>query len=152
MLREDPFPFLEFEDVDATSTNSQGDYAFTRVPGVNTRYQARRGGEERIVTVNVRPASSLRLSDRTPAAVSRVRFSGRVCPEHDGAPLAIQRRIAPNRWRTVRRRRLADAPGTTCPRYARRVRVRRDGVYRTFLPAHGDQAAGNSRPRRIDVR
>jgi hypothetical protein len=56
MLREDPFPFLEFEDVDATSTNSQGDSVFTRVPGVNTRYQTRRGGEEsRIVTVNVRP-------------------------------------------------------------------------------------------------
>jgi hypothetical protein len=151
-LREDPFPFLVFEDVGTTPTNAQGDYTFTRAPTLNTRYQTRQGGNEsQIVTVSVRPAISLRLSDRTPAAGRRVRFSGRVCPAHDGALLEIQRRTAPKRWRTVRRQTLADAPGTTCSTYARRVRVRRDGLYRSFLPGDADHAAGNSRPRRIDV-
>jgi len=151
-LREDPFPFDAFDNVATATTDANGDYAFTRTPTVNTRYQARQGGEEsEVITVSVRPAISLRVGDRTPAAGRRVRFSGRVCPEHDGAALAIQRRRAPGQWRTVRRATLADAPGTACSTYSRRVRVRRDGAYRAFLAAHEDHAAGRSRSRRIDV-
>jgi hypothetical protein len=151
-LREDPFPFDAFDTVATTSTAMTGDYAFTRTPTLNTRYQARQGGEESaVVTVTVRPATSLRVGDRTPAAGRRVRFYGRVCPEHDGARLEIQRRRAPKRWRTVRRATLADAPGTACSTYSRRVRVRRDGAYRAILAADADHAAGTSRLRRIDV-
>jgi hypothetical protein len=151
-LREDPFPFDDLANVATVDTAAQGDYSFTRTPTVNTRYQTRQGGNEsQIVTVTVSPAISLRLSDRTPAAGRRVRFRGRVCPEHDGGSLAIQRRTGPRRWRTVRRATLADRPGTTCSSYSRRVRVRRDGVYRTFLAAHADHADGASRARRIDV-
>jgi hypothetical protein len=151
-LREDPFPFDAFANVATTATNATGDYSFIRTPTVNTRYQTRQGGEEsEIVTVTVMPRVSLRVGDRTPAAGRRVRFRGRVCPEHDGATLEIQRRRAPGRWRTVRRAILADVPGTTCSRYSRRVRVRRDGTYPAFPPADADHAAGWSRPRRIDV-
>jgi hypothetical protein len=151
-LREDPFPFDNLTSVATVDTTAQGDYSFTRTPTVNTRYQTRQGGNEsQIVTVTVSPAISLRLSDRTPAAGRRVRFRGRVCPEHDGGSLAIQRRTGPRRWRTVRRTTLADLPGTACSSYSRRVRVRRDGVYRTFLAAHADHAAGHTRGRRIDV-
>ena len=151
-LREDPFPFDAFDVVGTATTDANGDYGFTRTPSVNTRYQARQGGEESdVVTVSVRPAISLRVGDRTPAAGRRVRFSGRVCPEHDGAVLAIQRRRAPGQWRTVRRATLADVPGTTCSKYSRRVRVRKDGAYRALLAADADHAAGRSGPRRIDV-
>jgi hypothetical protein len=151
-LREDPFPFGSFDDVASTATDTQGNYAFSRAPGLNTRYQTRQGGNEsEVVTVAVRPVVGLRVGNRTPVGGRRVRFAGRVCPEHDGASLAIQRRSAPGRWRTVRRAELADAPGSGCSSYARRVRVRRDGVYRTFLAAHADHAAGHSRRRRIDV-
>jgi hypothetical protein len=151
-LREDPFPFDAFDNVGGATTDANGDYAFTRTPTVNTRYQARQGGEESaVVTVTVSPVISLRVGDRTPPAGRRVRFSGRVCPEHDGAVIAIQRRRAPDRWRTVRQTSLADAPGTVCSTYSRRVRVRRDGAYRTFLAADSDHAAGSSRRRRIDV-
>jgi hypothetical protein len=151
-LREDLFPFDAFDEVGTATTDANGDYAFTRTPSVNTRYQARQGGEEsEVVTVSVRPAISLRVGDRTPPAGRRVRFSGRVCPEHDGAVLAIQRRRAPGQWRTVRRTTLADVPGTACSKYSRRVRVRKDGAYRAFLAADADHAAGTSRPRRIDV-
>jgi hypothetical protein len=151
-LREDPFAFDDFTNVATVVTNAQGDYSFTRSPAVNTRYQTRQGGNEsEIVTVAVSPAISFRLSDRTPAAGRPVRFSGRLCPEHDGGSLAIQRRRAPKRWRTVRRTTLADLPGSPCSGYSRRVRVRRDGVYRTFFGADADHAGGGSRARRIDV-
>jgi hypothetical protein len=62
-----------------------------------------------------------------------VRFWGRVCPEHVGASLAIQRRTAPKRWRTVRRTTLADLPGSRCSSYARRLRVRRSGARRSCV-------------------
>jgi hypothetical protein len=118
---------------------------------VNTRYQARQGGlESEILTVSVSPRVSLRVGDRTPAAGKRVRFSGRVCPQHDGASLAIQRRRAPKRWRTVAQVVTADA-GDECSTYSRRRRVRRDGVYRTFFSGDADHAAASSRARRIDV-
>lgn len=151
-LREDPFPFAEFDNVANTTTDSQGNYSFVTTPAVNTRYQTRQSGtESTIVTVEVSPAISLRLSDRTPSAGARVRFSGQVCPEHDGASLRIQRRVARNRWRTVRSTSLEDVPGASCSGYTRRVRVARDGTYRTFLAAHDDHARGSSRGRRINV-
>jgi hypothetical protein len=149
-LREDPFPFDNLTNVATASTDAQGDYAFVQSPTANTRYQARQGGtESEIVTVLVSPRISLRLSDRTPAAGKRVRFAGKVCPEHDGGTLEIQRRTAPKRWRTVARVTLADAGN--CSSYARRQRVRRDGVFRSFFAADNDHAAGSSRARRIDV-
>jgi hypothetical protein len=151
-LREDSFPFDVFTDAATTATDAQGDYAFTRTPGFNTRYQATQGTMlSEIITVRVRPSISLRLSDRTPQARTRVRFSGRVCPEHDNATLRIQRRVAPRQWRTIRGTRLADAPGSTCSTYSRELLIRRDSVWRTFLPGHPDHAAGASRARRIDV-
>ena len=151
-LREDPFPFDVFTDAATTATDAQGDYSFTRRPAVNTRYQTTQGAVvSEVITVTVSPRISLLLSDRTPEARTRVRFSGRVCPEHDNATLRIQRRVAPKQWRTIRRTRLADAPGIDCSTYSRELLVRRDSVWRTFLPGHADHAAGASRARRIDV-
>lgn len=151
-LREDLFPFEAFADVGSATTNTQGEYVIVRTPNVNARFQAIVPGEDsQIVTVGVSPTISLQLSDRTPRAGSRVRFSGRVCPEHDGASLKVQRRVAPKDWRTVAGTVLLDAPGTTCSNYSRRVRVRRDGTYRTLVAAHDDHAQGVSRARRIDV-
>jgi len=150
-LSEDPFPFDDLTNVGTAIVDTQGDYSFVRTPTVSTRYQVRQGGlDSEIVTVSVSPRISLRVSDRTPAAGKRVRFSGRVCPQHDGASLAIQRRTARKQWRTVASVVTADA-GDECSTYSRRRRVRRDSVYRTFLSADADHAAGNSRARRIDV-
>jgi hypothetical protein len=150
-LSEDPFPVDDLTKVGTATVNEQGDYAFVRTPTGNTRYQTRQGGaESEIVTVSVSPRVSLRVGDRTPAAGKRVRFSGRICPQHDGASLAIQRRRAPKQWRTVASVVTADA-GDECSTYSRRRRVRRDGVYRTFFSGDADHAAGASRARRIDV-
>jgi hypothetical protein len=150
-LLEDPFPVDDFTDVATASSDAEGDVSFTRTPTANTNYQARQGGvESATVTVSVSPRLSLRVSDRTPAAGKRVRFSGRICPQHDGVSLELQRRTAPKQWRTVRRVTATDA-GEECSRYARRLRVRRDRVFQAFFAGDQDHAAANSRRRRIDV-
>jgi hypothetical protein len=150
-LRSDPFPFGNFDNAGNASTNAQGDYSLTQNPTVNTRYQARSGNEESaIVTVPVRPTVSLRLSDRTPARGQRVRFSGRVCPEHDGSRVAIQRRTRTG-FRTVARATLRDLAGSSCSRYGRGLRVFRDGTYRAVMRGHADHATGTSPRRRANV-
>lgn len=145
----DPYPFADngFTLAGAPTTNSTGDYSLALKPTINTRYQARRGSElSGIVSVLVRPAVSLRLSDYTPRRAQVVRFFGRVCPQHDGALVAIQRRYSTG-YRTVRRARLRDIAGSTCSSYSRRFRVYRDGRYRTVISGHADHARGTSRSR-----
>jgi hypothetical protein len=148
-VQADPFPFAAFDTIGTVTTNTTGDWSFINKPAVNTRYRARQGGAESPeVTVNVRAAISLRVSDSTPRAGARVRFSGRLCPEHDGATIALQRRASKG-FRTVRTTTLADAG--SCSTYSKRLRVRRDGVYRAFFAGDPDTAAGPSRRRRINV-
>jgi hypothetical protein len=152
-VEADPSPFDgSFSNVGSTTTNSTGDWTFAVKPTQNTRYRARSGNSEsKAVDVNVRPAISLRVSDRTPAAGTRVRFSGRLCPEHDGVTVALQRRVAPKQWRTVRSVLLKDLVGSPCSRYARRVRVRKDSAWRIHFNGDANYVAGNSRVKRIDV-
>jgi hypothetical protein len=146
-IEQDPFPFDTFTPAGNTTTNTSGDWTFGVKPTVNTRYQARSGNAvSKVVDVLVRPAIRLRLSDRTPAKGQRVRFFGRLCPEHDGVRVALQRRFG-HQWRTLRRPMLKDIPGSTCSRYSKRLRVRRDSAYRIHFPGDADHAAGNSRVR-----
>jgi hypothetical protein len=150
-LRLDPFPFDNFANAGDARTNATGDFSLVQRPTANTRYQARMGNDESpIVTVLVRPRVTLRLSDNTPAAGQRVRFAGRVCPEHDGVNVAIQRRSG-GRFGTVRRAKLRDIPGSTCSSYRRRIRVGSDGSYRAVIRGHADHARGVSGVRRANV-
>jgi hypothetical protein len=150
-VTSDPFPFDKFAKAGTATTNAVGAFQLIQNPTVNTRYQARKGRDESaIVTVLVRPRVGLRLSDSTPASGQRVRFSGRVCPEHDGLTVAIQRRSA-GRFRTVGRARLNDIPGSTCSKYRRGFRVRGDGSYRTVIRGHADHAKGTSPVRPANV-
>jgi hypothetical protein len=146
-LRSDPFPFDKLSNAGTIVTNATGDYAFTQKPTVNTRYQTRVGNvQSAIITVLVRPAVSLRLSDYTPKRGQRVRFAGRVCPERDGAVLAIQRRSS-GKYRTIAHTTLKDIPGTPCSSYRRTLRVHRDGRFRTVIARGSDHATGLSHPR-----
>jgi hypothetical protein len=150
-LRSDPFPFDTFDNAGRATTNATGDFSLIQRPTTNTRYQARKGNDESaIVTVLVRPKVGLRLSDRTPAAGERVRFAGRVCPEHDDVNVAIQRRSGA-RFRTIRRVKLRDVPNSTCSSYRRVIRVGADGRYRTVIRGHADHARGVSPVRRVNV-
>jgi hypothetical protein len=151
-IEQDPFPFDTFIPAGTATTNATGDWTIAHSPTVNTRYRARSGGNESpVVTVLVRPAISLRASDYTPAVGQRVRFSGRLCPEHDGARVALQRRTASGDWRTIRRPLLRDIAGSTCSRFSRALRPRRDGRFRVRFGGDADHAAGNSRVRRLNV-
>ena len=147
-VERDPVPFGTFDAAGTTQTNASGDWSFADRPTVNTRYRARsEGSESKTVDVNVRPAISLNLSDRTPAVRQRVRFSGRLCPEHDGTAVALQQRLPNNQWRSIRTLVLKDIPGETCSSYARTLRPRRTRAYRVHFNGDGDHVAGNSRVR-----
>ena len=149
-LRADGYPFNVGDAVVAsTQTGSNGSYSFTQRPDRNTNYQVTLGAvrSER-VRVNVRFRMSLRVSDSTPRSGQLVRFSGRACPESDGAVVSIQRRSASGRYRTVRRTRLRAA--ATCSAYSRRLRIYRDGTYRATVD-DAARARGYSRSRFLNA-
>ncbi len=149
ILESDPFPYDGFSNAGNATTVAGGNYSITDQPGVNTRYRVRQGNlTSPVVTVLVRIRLGLRVSDRTPDRGERVRFFGRACPDHVGALVRIQRRVA-GAWITVARTRTKDA--VTCSSYSRRARVFRDGRYRAVVAGHDDHARGVSRTRFIDV-
>ena len=150
-LQGAPHPFTSFNNnVASATTDSSGRYSFTRRPRVHTRYRVSIGGVlSPTVTVLVRQRVSLYLSDRTPKRGQLVRFSGRSCPQHDGATVSIQKRTSTGGWRTVRRTRLREA--TRCSVYSRRLRIYRDGTFRTVVASHDDHARGFSRSRSVDA-
>ncbi len=146
-LRSDPFPFDMFGDVGTATTDANGDFTFAQKPKLNTRYVARSGPDESApVTVAVQPRVGLRLSDYTPRRGQSVRFFGRVCPQHNGSTLAIQRRFSTG-YRTVRRATLRAIPGSGCSSWTRTLRVRRTSRYRAVIGAHADHIRGVSRTR-----
>ena len=157
VLREDEFPFgTGVRNGATTTTDAQGDYAFTRRPARNTSYQAvaDRGGAYDIpvvsqaVLVQVRIRMRLRVSDATPRVGQLVRFRGRACPAHDGLGVRIQRKTGKGTFRTVRRTKLRAA--TRCSVYTRRFRIYRDGTYRVTSD-DADHARGFSRSRFLNT-
>ena len=151
ILRSDPFPFDMFGDVATATTDSNGDFSFVQKPKLNTNYVARRGADQSPpLTVAVQPRVGLRLSDYRPTSGQPVRFFGRVCPQHTGSTLAIQRRFSTG-YRTVRRATLRAIAGSGCSSWTRTFRVRRDGRYRAVIGAHADHIRGVSRTRLANV-
>ena len=142
-----------------TKSDAKGNYAFTVSPDETTRYRAvvntAPPSASDAVTVTVRVKVGLRVSDRTPKAGTRVRFSGKVKPAHDGRVARIQRRTADGGWKTVKRVTLVAAPiidGVIASKYSTRIRIKRTRVYRVRVsPADGDHATGTSRRVKIRV-
>ena len=142
------------------TTDAAGRYSITVSPAENTRYRVTTGDKKSPttspeVTVQVRVAVSLRISDTTPSAGQRVFFSGLVLPGHDGEVVRIQRQTATGRWQTVAKTALVAASpvGTTSrSKFSRRLRVTRDGTYRArVIPTDGDHIAGGSGPKAVVV-
>ncbi len=146
-----PYPYTSFvNNIATTTTSSNGGFSFARRPRLNTRYRVSVGAlVSSTVDVLVRQRVSLYLSDSTPRRGQLVRFSGRSCPTHDGAVVSIQKRTSTGSFRTVRRTRLRDA--SRCSVYSRRLRIFRDGVFRTVVARDGDHARGFSRRRSVDA-
>jgi hypothetical protein len=150
-VQADEFPLDSFSNAGNATTNATGDWSLVVKPNANTRYRARVGNlDSANLDVTVLPKVSLRLSDRTPAIGQRVRFSGRVCPEHDTVAIALQRRSSTG-WKTIASPVLADIPNVECSSYSVVKRVRRDGRFRARFLGDTDHAASNSRVKRARV-
>jgi hypothetical protein len=150
-IQRDVLPLDSFENAGNATTNATGDWSLAITPDANARYRASVGNTDSTpVDVTVRAAVSLRLSDRTPRVGQRVRFSGRVCPEHDAVAIALQRRFSTG-WKTISSPVLADIPNAACSSYSVTRRVRRDGRFRARFLGDTDHAAGNSRVKRARV-
>jgi hypothetical protein len=157
-LEADPYPFSDTEFAKAASavTDAGGNYSFVAQPQLHTRYRVVAKASPTVTsataTVLVRLRVTRSVSDRTPERGSRVRFRGRVCPEHDGKLARIQRRTSSGKYRTVAQATLKDVPNDSCSRYSKRVRIRRDGTYRVRIPSgDADHLAGRSRRVRVDA-
>ena len=137
-----------------TRTAPSGNYSFTVAPAQNTQYRAVAESSPPLTSgarlVLVRTRVGLVVSDATPRRGQRVRFSGTVAPAHDGATALIQRRTSTGAFATVARATLRDA-GDARSRYGRRIRIRRDGVYRVKVRGDADHVNGFSRERAIDA-
>ncbi len=138
-----------------TTSDADGKYSFVLKPLQNTQYRTTAITSPQATSapklVLVRTLVGLKLSDRTPARGALVRFSGSVYPAHDRRAALLQRRSRTGRFVTVARMRLRDA-GDVRSAYSRRLRVRRDGVYRVKVPGDRDHTDGFSRARTVDVR
>ena len=160
-LEENPYPFTAgFKATKLTATTTAtGDYTLSVVPSVNTKYRVTAKTSPPVTSpealVNVRPKISLRLSDRTPAIGQSVKFTGNVLPAHNGKTVQIQRRTKTGGWRTVASTTLvATTPvnGVARSKYAKRIRIRRNGTYRVRLaPGDGDHVTGYSARRTARV-
>ena len=158
VLEQNPAPIEDgrFEKANREVTSdAQGNFRFANVvTPVNTQYRARVAPNtlSAVAPVGVRLRVSVGVSDRTPSRGERVRFRGRVYPEHDIKVVAIQRRGSDGRFRTVKRTLTRDVVGQTYSSYRTRVRIRRTGVYRVIVkPADTDHARGYSRKRTLRV-
>jgi hypothetical protein len=153
-LEENPYPFKGFKQTATTQTDASGFYSFTGQPKLNTKYRVKSSTKPPAtsseVLVSVRIRVSVALSDTTPRAGRLVRFSGSASPEHDGNRVCVQRRSRSGSYRAVACTRLRDA-GSARSSYSRRVRIRRDGIFRTFVFGDADHAAGKSRARKVNV-
>jgi hypothetical protein len=154
-LQQNPYPFTDaFEAAGTTPTADNGDYSFTGIrPAQNTRYRvtiAAPALASSDVEVQVRIKVVLRVSDRTPRTGQRVRFYGTAAPQHDGRSVRLQRQTSTGSWTTVARTLLRDA-GEERSSFSRRMRVRRDGVYRARVYRDANHATGTSGSKTLDA-
>ena len=137
-------------DVETKTTDHKGDASFTTRPRVNVYYRAiaRTTPEQTSAEslVKVAPLVGFHVSDTTPRAGQRVRFSGTVRPRHNGRRVYVQRKLDGGSFVTIRRARLRAAT-SRYSRYSLRVRVRRTATYRVRILAHADHATGISQER-----
>jgi plastocyanin len=97
-----------------------------------------------------RPEVTFKVSNLNPRAGQRIRLFGLVRPELDGEPVQIQRRTRAGSFKTVARTTLRDA-GEDRSKFARRIRVFRDSVFRARVPPDSARESATSRRRRVDV-
>jgi hypothetical protein len=150
-LEQDPFPFDKFDKGPNATTDAAGNYSFSVTPTSSTRYRVTTVDKPKLTStetqVNVAIKVTRRVSDKTPARGKRVRFSGTAAPALAGRPVAIERRAADKSWKVV-----ATAVLGAQSKYAKRVRIRRSGLYRaTVAGTDAGLLTGHSRRIRLRV-
>jgi hypothetical protein len=139
-----------WSDVETKSTDAKGDASYTVSPHYNVAYRAfvhtTPGQTSAEAPVNVAPLVGFRVSDTTPRAGKRVRFSGTVRPRHNGRRVYVQRKLGGGAFVTVRKATLRAATASYS-RYSLRVKVRRTATYRVRILGHADHVMGISRER-----
>jgi hypothetical protein len=144
-----------FTDAAKDSTDAAGKYGFAVAPLVNTEYQVVAKTKPAVTSpvqkLKVRFFVSLRLSDATPRKGTRVRFSGRVRPAHNGAFALIQRRSSTGKFRTVAKALLRPSTVAGESVYSKRLLIKRGGVYRVRVNGDGQHATGTTKNHRIRV-
>jgi hypothetical protein len=149
-LQRRPSTSQTWSDVETKPTDGKGDASFSNRPRVNVYYRAvaRTTPEQTSAEslVKVAPLVGFRVSDSTPRAGQRVRFSGTVRPPHNGRRVYVQRKRADGSFATIRSTTLR-AGTSAYSKYSLRIRVRRTGTYRVRILGHADHATGVSRER-----
>jgi hypothetical protein len=151
-LEQDPFPFGGgFDTVANTTTDASGNYSFNVTPTASTRYRVVAAAKPKLTSsetqVNVAILVTRRVSDKTPARGQRVRFRGTAAPNLSGRPVAIERRAADRSWKVV-----ATTTLNAQSKYAKRVKIRRSGLYRaTVAGTDAGLLTGHSRRIRLRV-
>jgi hypothetical protein len=157
-LQARPYPYTgAFVSVgNSVIASSSGTFAFTDSPLLNTQYRAvaRKGGTtlvSPIVLEKVRISVSTNVSDSTPRAGQKVRFSGSVKPPHVGANVRVQRRSSTGKYVTVARAHVR-AVSATRGSYSIRVRIKKTGYYRVRVSTpDNDHSSGIGKRRHIRV-
>ena len=158
-LEEQPPPFsAPFTSVAEATADAAGAFSFTLNPVATRRYRVDAKASPSVtsaeVTVGVRVRVGLQVSDKTPRAGQRVRFSGLVTPAHDGTVVKLQRRTSGG-WKTRKTSTLKTATplnGVARSKYSARLRVRSSGRYRAVVvPTDGDHLRGVSPRKRLRV-
>jgi hypothetical protein len=149
-LQRRPSTGPTWSDVETKATDAKGDASFVTRPRRNDYYRAiaRTAPEQTSAEslVKVAPLVGFKVSDSTPRAGQRVRFSGTVRPRHNGRRVYVQRKLAGGAFLTIRRTTLRAAT-STYSKYSLRVRVRRTATYRVRIIGHADHVMGISRER-----
>jgi plastocyanin len=93
---------------------------------------------------------TLKVSDGTPLAGTRVRLFGFVQPARDGRKLQVQKRTRSGRFVTVATTTLRDA-GAARSRFSVFLRARGDALLRARVAGDDDRASGVSGTKKLDV-
>jgi 5-hydroxyisourate hydrolase-like protein (transthyretin family) len=147
-----------FTTVTTTTADATGHYTLKATPDKNTTYRviAKTAPQatSSTVAVKVLVRVTLGVSTKTPKAGSRVRFSGLVLPAYNGKSVQIQRKTATG-WKTVAQAKLAATTtmgGVTRSKYAKRLRISKNGTYRVFFnPADGLREPNHSGTKTLRV-
>jgi hypothetical protein len=155
-LQANEHPFQgPFDDVETTTTDSNGDYSFSVKPEEHTNYRTvadvtpkETSGE---ITVKSRMKITRRVDDRTPVDGQTITFSGRVGPAHEGEHVFLQRRRPSGTWKTMTSTPLGPEQADETSIYTEEIVANRDGRWRARVKADENHRGNRSRSIRINV-